>query len=52
MKTRNVAVGVEWLQRTAYDVGMVLLDNGGTASSVCRDVRSLCYVRSSSGAPR
>ena len=26
------AVGVEWLQRTAYDVGMVLLDNGGTAS--------------------
>ena len=27
-----MAVGVEWLHRTAYDVGMVLLDNGGTAS--------------------
>ena len=38
VKTSNVAVGVEWLKRTTYDVGMVLLDKGGTASR-CMQIR-------------
>ena len=35
VKTRDVALGVEWLQRTTYDVGMVLLDIGSTDKQVC-----------------
>ena len=31
VKTSNVGVVVQKLQNTAHDVGIVLLDNGGTA---------------------
>ena len=32
VKSRNGAVGVKQLQHTSYAVGMVLIDDGGTAS--------------------